>query len=342
MSKKGIKMKDIANMLGVSTVTVSKALADKDGVSEELKKKIKETARELGYRNRDSMRSGSATNTVGILVADHFVASGQSFYWDIYQSIVNSLRPRGYYAMLEMISVKDEQEGNIPAFVREEKVDIIFVLGWLGRTYLRALDAAGLPLLYVDFYSKANRATAVIADMLYDTYQMTEYLYSIGHRRIGFVGSIHATSDIEDRYLGYYKSVIRRRLPYQEDWVLEDRDEVSGTVPKRVFQLPENMPTAFVCNNDETAYYFIHYLESQGFRVPEDVSVTGFYDNKFATAGTPAITTIRVDAHRIAESAVNAGLRLMWGSESLPDMVLVRGEMVMRDSVQSLETGEGN
>ena len=67
MSKKGIKMKDIANMLGVSTVTVSKALADKDGVSEELKKKIKETARELGYRNRDSMRSGSATNTVGIL-----------------------------------------------------------------------------------------------------------------------------------------------------------------------------------------------------------------------------------------------------------------------------------
>ena len=244
--------------------------------------------------------------------------------------------------MLEMISVKDEQEGNIPAFVREEKVDIIFVLGWLGRTYLRALDAAGLPLLYVDFYSKANRATAVIADMLYDTYQMTEYLYSIGHRRIGFVGSIHATSDIEDRYLGYYKSVIRRRLPYQEDWVLEDRDEVSGTVPKRVFQLPENMPTAFVCNNDETAYYFIHYLESKGFRVPEDVSVTGFYDNKFATAGTPAITTIRVDARRIAESAVNAGLRLMWGSESLPDMVLVRGEMVMRDSVQSLETGEGN
>lgn len=215
MSKKGIKMKDIANMLGVSTVTVSKALADKDGVSEELKKKIKETARELGYRNRDSMRSGSATNTVGILVADHFVASGQSFYWDIYQSIVKSLRQRGYYAMLEMISVKDEQEGNIPAFVREEKVDIIFVLGWLGRTYLRALDAAGLPLLYVDFYSKANRATAVIADMLYDTYQMTEYLYSIGHRRIGFVGSIHATSDIEDRYLGYYKSVIRRRLPYQ-------------------------------------------------------------------------------------------------------------------------------
>ena len=78
MSKKGIKMKDIANMLGVSTVTVSKALADKDGVSEELKKKIKETARELGYRNRDSMRSGSATNTVGILVADHFVASGHS------------------------------------------------------------------------------------------------------------------------------------------------------------------------------------------------------------------------------------------------------------------------
>ena len=67
--------------------------------------------------------------------------------------------------------------------------------------------------------------------------------------------------------------------------MLEDRDEVSGTVPKRVFQLPENMPTAFVCNNDETAYYFIHYLESQGFRVPEDVSVTGFYDNKFATAG---------------------------------------------------------
>ena len=55
----------------------------------------------------------------------------------------------------------------------------------------------------MDFYSKANRATAVIADMLYDTYQMTEYLYSIGHRRIGFVGSIHAT--VSYTHLDVYK-----------------------------------------------------------------------------------------------------------------------------------------
>ena len=66
--------------------------------------------------------------------------------------------------------------------------------------------------------------------------------------------------------------------------------------------------------------------------------MTGFYDNKFATAGTPAITTIRVDAHRIAESAVNAGLRLMWGSESLPDMVLVRG----RDGDEGFCSESGN
>ena len=81
------------------------------------------------------------------------------------------------------------------------------------------------------------------------------------------------------------------------------------------------MPTAFVCNNDETAYYFIHYLSLRDF-VSRGCLRDGFYDNKFATAGTPAITTIR-GCHRIAERGECRSPPDV-GPESLPDMVLVR------------------
>lgn len=81
---------------------------------------------------------------------------------------------------------------------------------------------------------------------------MTHYLREKGHRDIAFVGSVYANENIMDRYYGYRKGLEEAGIPFRKEWVLEDRDLIAGNM--RV-ELPDNMPTAFVCNSDLSAGY---------------------------------------------------------------------------------------
>lgn len=95
---------------------------------------------------------------------------------------------------------------------------------------------------------------SVSMDNISAEYKMTEYLIELGHKKIAYVGSINATTSIMDRYLGYRRALHHYNILYREDYLIEDRGE------DRLFKelaLPEDMPTAFVCNNDEIACILI-------------------------------------------------------------------------------------
>ena len=94
MVKKAVTMSDIAKVMNVSTVTVSKALGDRDGVSEELRERIKQKATEMGYRMHTGGRGGhdGLSYNIGIVVARHFIGDASSFYWIVYRYIVELLQ----------------------------------------------------------------------------------------------------------------------------------------------------------------------------------------------------------------------------------------------------------
>jgi len=130
-----VRMKDIASALNISTVTVSKALSDKEGVSIELREKIKETAEAMGYRyNRlaKGMKEGKSYN-IGVLIAERYtINDGDAFYLKIYQNIVKILSNRNYYGIMELVTAEDENNGTIPNVILDNKVDGIIVEA-LGR-----------------------------------------------------------------------------------------------------------------------------------------------------------------------------------------------------------------
>ena len=98
------------------------------------------------------------------------------------------------------------------------------------------------------------------------------------------MGSVLSTSSIMDRYLGYVKALLRAGLPIRDDWRLEDRDDRGLFIP---FTLPHEMPEAFVCNCDEVAYNLVETLKRNGYRVPQDVAVTGYDDYRYSTICSP-------------------------------------------------------
>lgn len=333
---KNVTMRDIAKKVGVSTVTVSKALTDKDGVGSELRAVIKATAEEMGYTYSgigDGFRRGRSYN-IGVIVEEHYVDNSTTvfpFYMKMYNSINKQMSQFHYSVIMEAITSKMLAEHRMPDIVAERKVDGVIVLGQMKSDYLKVLRENKLPVVYLDFYDRTTEVPSVINDNMYGTYMLTNYLVSMGHKKIAYVGSIDATASILDRYLGYYRSLLTHQLKMPDDYIIPDRDDEGYFID---LQMPKEMPTAFVCNCDGTANLLMKLLISRGYRIPQDISVVGF-DNYSAEFdyNLPKLTTIEVNIEEMTKNAVEMIIRLLKGEENLGGRKVISGKLIIRGSV---------
>lgn len=340
MKKKSVTMSDIAKSMDVSTVTVSKALGDKEGVSEELRELIKQKASEMGYRfscSSKTAQDGFSFN-ISIVVAKRFINDASAFYWVMYRHIIELLQRQNYYGILDVVSDSDAAHKVMPNSVTDKKTDGIIVLGQLDNGYVNELIKQNLPIVFLDFYSGENRTDTILSDGFFGSYMITNYLISCGHTEIGFLGKISATSSILDRYLGYYKALLEKGLPIRADRVIDDRGE-NGFI-YRTFALPDDMPTAFVCNCDEAAYALINQLKNAGYSVPDDISVVGYDNHIYSTISTPRITTVDVDSKLMSSEAVDTIIRKIRDKNYTRGRKLVNGKLIIRDSVKNLKQGQ--
>ena len=333
---KTVKMSDIAARLNISTVTVSKALSDQKGVSDEMRNKIKKLAVEMGYQKpvskpEDRIRSFN----IGVIVPEDYIEKYQTFYWEMYQEINMAAVKNNSFVMLEVLNAPDEKAGIPPKLLKENKIDGLIVLGGLKSSYLKMMkEHYATPTVYLDFYDRSIKEDCVISNSFYGTYMLTNYLFDKGHTNIGFVGTVLATKSITDRYLGYIKSLMEHGKGIREDWILDDRDSDRHNFEK--FILPEEMPTAFVCNCDIIASWVIRELEQAGYRVPEDVSIVGFDDFLYPGLCNVPMTTYAVNMTAMAETGVRVLLKKMNGRETSEGMHLIEGRFIERQSVRTL------
>ena len=299
-------MNDIALKMGVSVVTVSKALANKEGPSEALRQKIKRCAEKMGYSYNalpHHMKNGK-TGNIGIIMSRKFFGDTHDYYWKLYEIVMAKINSLNYFAILEIVAIEDEHKPVLPELLKKNKADGILVIGQFSHEYLKLILSSGIPVIFLDFYDDNDSAPAFIADNLYGSYTVTKYLIENGHRDILFVGSIHSTSSIMDRYLGYIRALMVNKIPIRKQSYIGDRD-ADGKYIK--LKLPKNMPDAFVCNNDDVAVELVKTLKAAGFTVPNDISVVGF-DN-FSTRNHLNITTVEVNLESMAHAAVEAMIK---------------------------------
>lgn len=334
---KGVRMSDIAQRLGVSTVTVSKALADQKGVSEELRERIKALAEEMGYKAPASVRQETKrSHNIGVIMSEIYGERYATFYWEFYQKIITCAGQENCYVILEMLDSVREKELEEPKLVQEDKIDGLIVLGSVATKYLQMLKKkCRMPVVYLDFYNKLLPVDCVISNNFYGAYYMTNYLFQMGHRKIGFVGTKLATESIMDRYLGYLKSMMEHGVEIREDWVLKDREE-NSVYCYELITLPDELPTAFMCNNDLAVSKMVKSLQEAGYRVPEDVSLVGYDDWLCPGLCDVPITTYSVDMTKMAETAIDLLVRRIGGDYSRSNMQIIEGNIVVRDSVKRL------
>jgi LacI family transcriptional regulator len=323
-------MSDIARELAVSTVTVSKALSGKDGVSGALRKTIVRKAEELGYVYNSlprNMREGRHY-LIGILISSKFIGES-SFYWFFYQELLAVIKRTPYLGVLEIINADDEINCTVPLILSAKKIDGIIILGQMQDPYIAMITSKISQCVFLDFYSEIGSRDCVASNNFLGSYNLTKLLITAGHKKIGFIGSTAATTSILDRYLGFCKAMMEAGLSYEA--AIEDRDTKGLYI--EIMLCPDNY-TAYVCNNDQIAGVVINQLRKAGLEVPKDISIAGFdNESKMVTAGI-GVTSLEFNVLGMSELAVN----LLIQHIELPDYVcrgrsFIDGRVVVKQSI---------
>lgn len=334
MKSKKVTMQMIADRLGVSKVSVYKALNNQPYVSRELKDKIIQVADELGYRKN---KKGKADlSHLAFIVPVRFFLEDEHFYRNIFYYINNLAHQNNIHLVLFIVSLNDETEVNLPEPLTASVFDGLFLAGEIKDKYIEEIAKLKIPTLFIDFYKPNMQFDCVISDNFLNGFNATNYLIERGHKRIGFLGDYTQTSSISDRYFGYQKALVTRNLDINTDWHLVNNNTETGVYTLNI-EIPDPLPDAFVCHCDMAAYFLIQRLTMCGIKVPEDVSIISFDNTLLSESCTPALTSVNISTREIAEKSFQLIVERINNPHMPTQRIYTASTIIERDSVRNIK-----
>jgi LacI family transcriptional regulator len=327
--KTRITMSDIAKELGVSTVTVSRALSGKEGVSGALEAQIRHRAERLGYRYNGmpkNMLTGRYNN-IGILIGEKYLGE-TSYYWLFFLKLLHTIKERKYMGVLEVVTDKEEASQNVPFFLKENKVDGLILLGQMSEDYLTMIHKRAGCAVFLDFYSDLEGSDCIASNNFLASYKLTKLLIDQGHRKIAFLGASSVTTSTLDRYMGFCKAMIEKGLPYDEGIPGQDSRGYSN------ISLDLSKYTAYVCNNDLLAGLVIRQIRQKSMKVPGDISVVGFDNADPAITDDVGVTSVETNIDVMCKTAVNAIIKHIEHENYTPQgKVFIEAKIIEKQSI---------
>lgn len=345
--KTNINIKDIASIAKVSVTTVSHAISGKRYVREETKQHILKIIEDYNYEPNIIARSLSKKESgiVGIITP----VLNNEFYSEIIEGIEETLRQRGYMLVINISNHDNEKEKETFRKIDSLFIDgLILVGGYSDISYISEINKRNIPVLLALRENFQNQYIRVGIDFEKAIFDITDYLFESGHKDIGYVGCLREGILSDHKKLeGYLKSL-------EKNIKMKNRDII--IVPKKTankeshdfFNLmdaylkEENYNkrlkiTALVCQNDKIAIDVIKALNQNGYRVPEDVSVTGFGDTTPGKYHEPSLTTIMIPKKEIGRLSAEAFLKEFDDEKTSNSDLLLDTKIIQRNSSKQLK-----
>ena len=330
MRKKQVTLGDIARRLGISHMTVSRALSPDPEVSapvaEKTRKRVESMATEMGYTPNLLARS-FATGRTGMLGVLTYQISRETLGTQAEQILVTAHR-QGYQVLMALAAKRlprtplDEQALHIGQMMARG-VDglLIHARGDEGESdRIRTAVQDRVPV--VTFHYPLPKLSGAVLDLEGDFLQATEHLIGLGHERIGFIGPDWVEdSPASVKARGYLQAMTQHGLPHEFLPSLGIH-ALGGWIQGQGLG---HRFTAIVCRDDYTAIGLCRGLREAGLRVPEDMAVMGHGDLDVAAYITPALTTLAVPYEEIAQAVVDLMLQQLRGDDT-PRQVTLRSQ----------------
>ena len=327
-------IRDIAEQLGLSTSTVSRALKDHPDISPETKKAVRELALRLNYRPNAmaiSLRN-SKSNIIGVIIPEVV----HHFFSQVISGIEDVAYDGGYQVMLcqsnesYLREVKNTQallltriEGLLVSVSKETK----------DFSHLKHLQNLNIPIVFFDRVCEEMEADKVIVDDYDGAYKAVEHLISIGCKRIAHLGTVQDLGIGRNRMNGYLQALKDHNLPIDERLIARcDTINAATLVTKRmIYEI--HPPDGLFAVNDLTAIGAMQTIRENKLKIPEDIAVIGFSNGIYASFTDPPLSTVEQHGYKIGQRATSLLLdRLIQKTDYPPVTEVIKTELVIRQS----------
>lgn len=324
------RMQDIADKLGITKGTVSKALNGTSNISDELQKKILETAVEMGYTKK-LRRQKDTEQKLCILIDSMEYEEPHQFAYDIVLGFRQMAEPAGY--TVDIIKTTDKLQKSTPyeVFMLQNNYIGAFVLGFnLISPWMKDFGTCQIPTVLYDNYILANPAVSYVGvDNNEGMTLAVSHLKQLGHKSIGYLSAALGSYIMQVRHKAFFQAL--RQAGLNADYTrARSAYMITECVEKYLPKLLEMGVTAIICSHDQLANAAMLQCQQMGYHVPKDISIIGFDDLPFCAYTSPPMTTIRQNRSQLGKSAYYALDSLM--NHVSIGTLLLHAQLIVRDS----------
>ena len=315
MKKKLSGIRLMAERLGVSTATISRALNSDTchKVKEERRREILELADKMRYQPNPGARliQQGHNSTLGVLIPSQEGVFFSEFYGRLLGGLIHAVSGKGWEVRINTITL--EKQSVLDQFRRMGlgSSGLIYVGTPLSAAQVDELEGYYSPLILLssalptDYPLEKVKCHVLGVDNYNGAITAANYIVGLGHKRIGVILGPEGSRDFSEREKGYRDSLAKAGIELQEDMVFRGSyDQESGREGCKYFMAKAQMPTALICASDSIAFGVIDFAKERGLECPRDFSVIGFDDGPWAMACSPKLTTIHQPLDALTENAV--------------------------------------
>lgn len=334
MSSKSVNLKTLAQYVGLTVSTVSRALNDYPDISPATRARVKQAANELGYRPNQNARrlSIGASETVCYLMPRQLGSLAQPFVAQLIAGLIESLNARNWDLLVSQADASGGDLASIERLVKSGRVAGLVISRPLKiDPRIKLLQSLNCPFVVHGRTTQSDDYAWYDVDGEEAFFTAVTHLARLGHRRIGFIGASMEYQFAQERLDGYLRGLKQNGLAQDPDIIeiAEFTDEGGASAAGIMMDLP-NPPTAIVCVSDMVALGALDALHTRGIRPKEDVSVIGYDGLHFGKHANPPLTTMAQPQSQAGRRLGDLLLSILDGADPTKLHELQRAHLVQR------------
>ncbi len=330
-----VSIKDLAQELGVSPSTISRALHDSKEISPAMRKKVKEHAQTRGYHPNPfaiGLRK-NAPSIIGIVVPDIVT----HFYSAIISGINDVARENGYAAIITSSYEQLEIERQCLQDLINIRVEGIVACASQETHDFDHFDLCadnGIPIVFFDRASLSGRYSCVVADNESSAYIATKHLIDCGATRIGFLGGDTALHITRERKHGYLQALKEHKIVIDKQLVICGKMAYKEG-QKSARELLSQHPDAILAMNDTLTFAAMKEIKRQQLRIPQEIQLIGYTDELHSNFVEPALTAVTHHTYDIGTTACRLLLGHIHDRDKRPTTITIPTHLIVRQSTKT-------
>jgi DNA-binding LacI/PurR family transcriptional regulator len=328
--------RDVAEALGISTMTVSRALNNKNNVNAATRQKVIETSHRLGYFPNHIAKSLvlKKTETIGVIVPE----ITHSFFPAVVKGIEEICYENGYQLILAHSAEDAQRECDAIMTLTSKQVDGILISTAQNVTdysVYKQIIERGIPLVFYDRCVNNLGVSCVSIDDEFSAKNITTHLIQHGYFPIAHLSGPEKILISRMRYKGFTEALKTNGLEVISDLIIESglREEDGYIAMNKILNMPESeWPRAVVAVNDPVAFGAMKAIYEKQILIPEDIAIVGFSDDIRAELMQSPLTTIRQNAYEVGKRAVKKLIQVINEKNGKVEHITVKGELIIRKS----------